>query len=167
MDLREVLKDILLNLLKNKENSTLEINSLKNNVFENETREESLLKELDDLHSSKSNLESQYEKLKSVFDFKVKALKTGHDYMARALTNYNFSLKRKLTSLNYSKDRLEKEKKDLIENNKSQSDTLAKFAKSKQELNRLLSSCQKPSKKSGSVINKIILRIRLKPSLLK
>ena len=127
MDLREVLKDILLNLLKNKENSTLEINSLKNNVFENETREESLLKELDDLHSSKSNLESQYEKLKSVFDFKVKALKTGHDYMARALTNYNFSLKRKLTSLNYSKDRLEKEKKYLIRKCESKSILLPNF----------------------------------------
>ena len=72
---KEVLKDILLNLLKNELNSALEIKSLKNIVFESQTREESLLKEFNDLYSSKLDLESPFEKLKSFFDFKVKAVK--------------------------------------------------------------------------------------------
>ena len=72
-------------------------------------------------------------------------MKIGHDNMVKKLTDDNVNLKRKLTSLNYSKYRVVKEKKDLIGKCKSQSDTLAKFAKSKQELDRLLSLNQKPS----------------------
>ena len=41
-------------------------------------------------------------------------MKIGHDNMIKALTHDNIALNRKLTSLNYCKDRLEKEKKDLI-----------------------------------------------------
>ena len=58
-------------------------------------------------------------------------------------------MKRKLTSLNLSKNILEKEKKDLNWKCKTQSDTLTIFAKSKQELHKLLSLSQKPSEKDG------------------
>ena len=56
---KEVLKDILLNLLKNEENSTLKINSLKNKVFKSHSRDKILLKEFDDFDSSKSDMDSQ------------------------------------------------------------------------------------------------------------
>lgn len=98
---KEVLKDILLNLLKNEEQSTLGMNSLRNEISEFKIREESLLQKLDVLQS---DLESQIEKSKTVFELKVKALTTGHDSKVRALTDDNISLKRKLTSLNCSKD---------------------------------------------------------------
>ena len=98
---KEVLKDILLNLLKNEEQSTLGMNSLRNEISEFKIREESLLQKLDVLQS---DLESQIEKSKTVFELKVKALTTGHDSKVRALIDDNISLKRKLTSLNCSKD---------------------------------------------------------------
>ena len=46
-----MLKDMFLNLLQNEEYSTLEIKSLRNKVFERQTREEILLQKLDELHS--------------------------------------------------------------------------------------------------------------------
>ena len=42
---------MFLNLLQNEEYSTLEIKSLRNKVFERQTREEILLQKLDELHS--------------------------------------------------------------------------------------------------------------------
>lgn len=65
----------MLNLLKNEENATLEINFFQKKVFESQTREDCLLKELHDLHISKLDLKSQFEKLNFFFNLKVKVMK--------------------------------------------------------------------------------------------